>query len=42
MVSYEKKGKPELSADHIDGLSAHNDSVTAGGSDSAGSKNQAW
>ena len=30
VVSYEKKGKPELSADHFDGLSAHNDSVNAG------------
>ena len=25
------KGKPELSADHFDGLSAHNDAVTGGG-----------
>ena len=42
VVSYEKKRKPELSADHIDGLSAHNDSVIGGGSDSAGSKDQGW
>ena len=33
------KGKPELSADHFDGLSAHSDAVTGGGGNKgAGSK----
>ena len=33
------KGKPELSADHFDGLSAHSDAVTGGGGNNgAGSK----
>ena len=30
------KSKPELSADHFDGLSAHSDSVTGGGSNGQG------
>ena len=30
------KSKPELSADHFDGLSAHSDSVTSGGSNGQG------
>ena len=35
------KGKPELSADHFDGLSAHSDAVTGGGGNKgAGNKGQ--
>ena len=30
------KGKPELTADHFDGLSAHKDAVTSGGGNSKG------
>ena len=30
------KGKPELSADHFDGLSAHSDAVTGGGNNGQG------
>jgi len=30
------KGKPELSADHFDGLSAHSDAVTGGGGNNGG------